>query len=472
MSLTPERTVEMRWRGTQSRAMQATAREVDVEGAIRAGKTTVCLWKENDFANTYPGIATLLARWTDDAVFGLIVPLWNTICEQAGNRQTWNSKEGCFDWPNGSRIYVRGLKTQDQTMRYSKLRGYTIARAYVDQAEELPHDIYLELAGRLSQKGYPHQITISPQAIEDTHWIAQEFPTDNSKPERVYFALSVYDNRHNLDESVIPALERLYPASHPKHKTLIQGVRGMNVVGVPVYQAAFVRQLHEGPAEYDPRLPLDMGLDFGKHHPCVVFRQTSALGQVRYLGGILGQSLYLDDFIDLVLRYRAEWFPNPVELRECCDPAGASDTSHGTQGAVKSLHAKGVHPMSQPDANSPAIRLAMVERIASRMRRRAANREEALLVSHSDRWLRISAQSTMVDRFLADGFEAGYVWDEHMVSVNNKQVRKPKKDGWYEHGQNCAEYLELHFGDGAPRKKADVSKALTVPGGPMSWLGT
>ena len=32
------------------------------------------------------------------------------------------------------------------------------------------------------------------------------------------------------------------------------------------------------------------------------------------------------------------------------------------------------------------------------------------------------------------------------MSTGNKQVRKPKKDGWYEHGQNCAEYLELTFG--------------------------
>lgn len=457
-----ERTVRMRWRGKQSAVLLDHTRERDVEGAIRAGKTTVCLWAEHEAARTWPGIPILLARWTDEAVYGLIVPLWNAICEQAGDRQIWNSKESCFDWPNGTRIYIRGLKSQDQTLRYSKLRGYTIARAYVDQAEELPRDIYLELAGRLSAPGFPHQITISPQAIEDTHWIAQEFPADNANPDRKYFALSIYDNAHNLDPSVIPALERLYPPSHPKHRTLIQGIRGMNVTGEPVYGGAFVRQLHEAPAEYDPKLPLDMALDFGKHHPCVVFRQTSAFGQVRFLGGILGQQLYLDPFIDLVLKYRAEWFPDPCEIRECCDPAGAADTSHGTEGAVKTLLKKGLHARSQPDSNSPIIRLAIVERLADLMRKRAANRQEALVVSNSERWLRISSQATLVDRFLADGFEAGYVWDEHMVSVGNKQVRKPKKDGWYEHGQNCAEYLELNFGS-APRKAPEKAPAPYVP---------
>jgi hypothetical protein len=31
-----------------------------------------------------------------------------------------------------------------------------------------------------------------------------------------------------------------------------------------------------------------------------------------------------------------------------------------------------------------------------------------------------------------------------MASVGSKQMRKPKKDGWFEHGMNCAEYLELN----------------------------
>jgi hypothetical protein len=25
------------------------------------------------------------------------------------------------------------------------------------------------------------------------------------------------------------------------------------------------------------------------------------------------------------------------------------------------------------------------------------------------------------------------VWDEHFVSVGSKQIRKPKKDGWFGH---------------------------------------
>ena len=472
-SLADPRAVHMYWRGKQADVLLSTVREIDVEGAIRAGKTTVCLWKEFEACKRHPGIHILLARWTDEAVHGLVVPLWNAICEQNGIRQDWDSKESCFNWPNGSRIYVRGLKSQDQTLRYSKFRGLTLARVYIDQAEELPKDVYLEVAGRLSQKGFPHQIVISPQSVEDTHWIALEFPATATDPNRQYIPLSVHDNAHNLDPAVIPNLLRLYPPSHPKHRTLILGIRGMNVTGEPVYKGAFIRQVHEAPAEFDAALPLETALDFGKHHPCAIFRQVSPLGQVRFLGGILGQQLYLDDFLDVVLRYRATWFPGAVEHRECCDPAGMSDTSHGTHGAIVTLRKKGLHPRTQMDSNSPAVRLAMVERMAATMRRRTADRQEAFCVSNSDRWLRVSEQSTLVDKFLADGFEAGYVWDEHMVSVNNKQVRKPKKDGWYEHGQNCAEYLELNFG-GEPMKPKKERGALFAPTrvtGTGAWLG-
>lgn len=466
----------MLFKGKHWDALTDTAtRELDIEGAIRAGKTTVCLYRELRVALDCPGIHILFARWTDTGVYGLILPLWRSICERVGVKLDWHADEEYDLLPNGSRIYVRGLKAQDQTLRYSKFRGLTVSRVYIDQAEEIPHDVYLEVAGRLSQPGdYPKQITISPQSVEEGHWIAREFPADNPHlPHRRYIPLSVHDNAHNLPPDVIPALMRLYPPDHPKHKTLLLGQRGMNVIGEPVYKGAFLRGVHEGVAEFDSRLPLEMALDFGKHHPCVVFRQVSPVGQVRYLGGILGQQLYLDDFCDIVLRYRQSWFPY-AEVRECCDPAGTVDTSHGTRGAYQTLKDKGIRCVSKPDSNSPGVRLAVIERIAAQMRKRAADRSEAMIVSNSERWLRISEQATVVDRFLADGFEAGYVWDEHMVSVHNKQVRKPKKDGWYEHGMNCAEYLEVNFGHELKRKneRPVSSGGVTVPvSGPFAWAG-
>ena len=75
-------------------------------------------------------------------------------------------------------------------------------------------------------------------------------------------------------------------------------------------------------------------------------------------------------------------------------------------------------------------------------------------------------------KFLADGFEAGYVWDEHFVSVGSKQIRKPKKDGWFEHGQNCHEYLELNFGLAPykPKRAVTVAPPPEVLPGDHGWM--
>ena len=93
----------------------------------------------------------------------------------------------------------------------------------------------------------------------------------------------------------------------------------------------------------------------------------------------------------------------------------------------------------------------------------------------ASRWLRVSYDGAEPMPFVADALEAGYVWDEHMVSVGNKQVRKPKKDGWFEHGMNCTEYLELNFGADQPTQeetdKAKRQTSLSQPPPTGSWMG-
>lgn len=453
------REVVMRWRGPIADFLQDETPEIDLEGALSSGKTTACLWKVFNSLHAHPGIHWWIGRYGDGETQTKVRPAFEAVCQAAGSVPAWNAKELSYDFPNGSKCFAYGLKSPDALSRYSKMRGMGVAGIYNDQTEELPEDFSLELRLRLRQPGFPHQLIFSPNPPNVTHWLAQQFPTDNHLPNRKYYAISIHDNAHNLPPELLAAALAAYPPEHAKHRSVILGLRGMNVSGDPVYKGAFVRGLHEVPLRFDRELPLYVALDFGKHHPCLVAKQVSPLGQARFLGGILGQRLYLDDFLALGQQKLGEWFPG-ARVEWCCDPAGASDTSHGTAGAVKTLAAYGIHPRYVPDSNSPAVRLAMVERMAAQMRKRCADRSEAFQVnSDKDRWLTISEQSTTADTFLADGFEAGYVWDEHMVSVGNKQVRKPKKDGWYEHGQNCAEYLEVNFGSEPIRPKPGVDRS-------------
>jgi hypothetical protein len=469
----------LRFFGAHARVFHDEARELDVEGAVRAGKTWLCLTKILHACVSHPGMHWMIARWSDGDTTEQLKPTFVQLCDIAGLRVEWHADERYYKFANGSLVYVMGLFSQDQARRYAKMRGKTLAGVYVDQAEEIPEpDIYDELVVRLSQPGYPRQIILSPQTVRGDHWIADYFPDtpDRQRPGTSYYALSTFDNAHNLDAGWIADQETRMPPGTPQHTTLLLGRRGAVVIGDPVYggaksgPGAFVRSRHEVACAYDPRLALEIALDFGRHHPCAVCRQVSALGQVRYLGGLLGLDLGLSSFLDVVLRYVNVWFPAPIEVRWCGDPAALSNPIGVDMPSLLREH--GIHARFIAESNSPLIRLATIERTMKLMRERDLAGNEAFLVARDDRWVQVSAHGVTQFRFLADALEFGYVWDKHTVSVANKPVRRPLKDGWYDHGMNCLEYLEANFGARQSRQPdPDTGPKVQPYRGHMSWAG-
>ena len=157
------------------------------------------------------------------------------ICRQAGITIDWDSTEMCDVFPEvdgkRSKVYIFGIKSQDQTSRYGKFRGMTLAGIYNDQTEELPEDFSLELRLRLRQPGLPHQLIFSPNPPNVTHWLAQQFPADNRLANRRHYAISIHENAHNLPPALLQAALMAYPESHAKHRSVILGLRGMNVTG-------------------------------------------------------------------------------------------------------------------------------------------------------------------------------------------------------------------------------------------------
>lgn len=462
--------LRMTFKGPVGAFMTDTTEQVCMEGAIRSGKTTAALWKVLASCLQQPGIKWLMCRYSDGDTASKLRPVFERICVDAGVPYTWNAQGRFYSLPNESVVYAFGIKAQSLAERYAKFRGVTLACIYNDQTEELPEDIYEELVGRLSQQGnFVRQIILTPNPMEEDSWIAQRFPEANNIKHRWYYRVSLYDNAHNLDQDTIDRLERMYPTGHAKHKPMILGQRGMNVIGKPVYgpltphqpeTAAFIRPKHERALALDPDLPLYEGIDYGRSHPCVVWAQYTPWGALNVLGGIMGQHLYLEDFAPIVQTYRQMWFGQALEVQTCCDPAGNNQGLH--YNGMKVLEDLGFHVTSKSDSNSPAVRLAMVERIASHMRRRTPQ-GEAFAIDDS-RWLRVQVDmpQPVKHRFLADGCEAGYVWDQHMVSVGNKPMRKPKKDGWYDHGQNCLEYIEHNFGGVQPTLEQAARHAARV----------
>ena len=265
----------------------------------------------------------------------------------------------------------------------------------------------------------------------------------------------------------------------------------MNVSGKPVYgppqlgaPPVFVRAIHERATKFNAALPLLESIDFGKRHPCCLWAQFTPYGGLEILGGIMGLDLFLEDVVPIWQHYRDEWFPQATTRQTCCDPAGSHASSHGLRGSgVQYLRdqrmddGRGEQVPMYPSivfvdaSNAPDVRTTAIQRLAGYMRQRTAQGEAFAI--DLDRFLVVGAQSVRSLKFLADGCEAGYVWSPQFVSVGNKQFQVPIKDGYYEHGQNCLEYLEVNFGRKArqPPTKHEPPPSGPRPLGPASWMG-
>lgn len=448
---------------------QPTTRFLDVEGALRSAKTWTVLIAIRSVLADAPGIHWAMARWTEGDLNQKLLPDWRNVCALMGlSPGTWNAKESCYDFDNASRIYAVHLKRAQTDNRYAAVRGLTVAGFYLDQAEELTQaeDVYVECALRLSQPGYAQQIVISPNPVPETHWIAKRWPVRNTHADHRYIRVAMRDNRHNLDPATIAAAEALYPVGHPLRATKLDGRRGLEVRGTPVYSGAFSRSRHvqaDLPLWRD--LPLYESYDYGFHHPCVVWFQWAPWGHLRVLGGVMGSDLHLDRFLPIVERYRGLWFPERGRLQVTCDPAGANENAQGLRGTPVGLLAdwyrehgertddgRPVVPIFQTDANHPERRVAATQKAATYFQRRVHG-VEAFLVD-PERWVLAELNDERHDSFFIDGLEAGYVLEDeprHSAKLGTYSV--PKKDGWFEHAMNCFEYglqsfvLDLPLGD-------------------------
>lgn len=480
--------MSIEFRGQHAAFLHDETSEIDLEGALSSGKTVVCLWKELEALRKWPGIWILICRWTDDAVRTLLRPQFEQLGRLHGTTLKWHDKENYYQLENGSKVYAFGLKTQSQDpeQRYGKIRGLPVSRIYADQPEQFPSDIASELRFRLRPDieaaarkiEYPRQLTFSPNPPNDDHWLAKQFPTNNRLKNRRYYALSIFDNAHNLPEGMIEQALQTYPPEHPKHRTMILGERGMNVTGEAIYENIFDRVAHVRVCEPSRDLPLLEAFECGRHNPVWTVAQRTAHGGLVLLGGIMGKRMMLEDFLPFVRTHRHDWFDG-CQIKTCVPPMGESILSPSRYTMNRLLKDAGFSATQRQNANAPDVQLAMIEYVASLLRRRTVAREEALGIHNvSSRWLSVSADGTVKEvPFMAYAFEGGYVWSEHAVSVSNKVIRQAHDDDEYANAMRCVENIVLNFCAGQQtdaerdrvREKAAGSGSIVYPTGPASW---
>lgn len=506
-----ERRIRRKWNRPQSTFLRTRAQPggptlyFDLEGAVGSGKTTAPAWKMGMYATEYPGIHMALCAWTDD-MLGPPKAAFTEAAAEQGLELDWQGGQG-EDYYEvagyGSRIYVRSLRASEERMRTQKLAGLNLSVMWIDQPEPVEEDIYRAyVPARLRQPGFPHEVWLTPNPLSESHWLSQEFPTDprKAKPNHFYIHSHLRDNVAHVGEQFIRDMELAHPPGTPTHARLVSGTRAPIVKGKPIYgPKQFKRPRHVRDVEALSDHPIHDSWDFGQLHPACVFSQLTWWGQLRILGSVEGDDIFLEHFAPLVKEVRADWFGEAATYQTTCDPAGTTGNAHGTMlNGIKILNAHGIHPVTSFNLNRIEGISYAIETIGGFMGREVVQpiftwcgcayctafapggrdgdrlphqrvvRNGQILhgvtvpafVIDSRRHIKLSNTDRVDWPVLINGFESGYVHDSR-APQGESNLKRPLKDGEHDHTQRCVEYTVQQFWKPRPAGKqleADIQK--------------
>lgn len=496
-----ERIVRRRWTRPQSifRRIRGTADGPliykDLEGAIGSGKTTAPAWMLVEYATQYPGIFMAIVAWTDE-MLGPPKTAFLAAAREAGfsvdaGNLTWHGGQGEEYYQvegYDSRVYVRSLRASEDDMRYMKLAGLSLSVLWIDQPEPVPKDVYdAYIPARLRQPGYPHEVWLSPNPLDDDHWLSREFPTNEAyaKPDHHYIHVCLRDNVANVGERFVVDMEAAHPPGSVTHNLQVAGLRGPSLKGVPVYTGYFDEELHVDPrVRFDPRYPLLEGWDFGQEKPAVSWWQyVEHLGALRCLGSVKGERLFLEDFAPKVLEIRERWFTAGLALARVrgddgvwtwCDPNGATNTSGSDTTAVSILEGYSVHARYDGHANHAPIRATAIQVLGGFMRRVAKDGSPAFLMHPRCLELVRNKYGDLEEResrLMVSAFKVGYVWSELAASDAHPNVRKPQKGTRYDDLMNSGEYVVIGMKLTVPSQQEILSatRRMQLLGERLAW---
>ena len=154
-------------------------------GSVRSGKTYVSLLKWAIFVGSMPENSEFLM--TGKTITSLKRNCLGLLQELVGDNFKFSisSKSGTLF---GRRIWLEGA---NDDRAESKIRGMTLAGAYVDELTQIPFNFYSMLLSRLSIKGAKLYATTNPDS--PTHWV-KTFVIDNDDIEKKIWAFTLDDN--------------------------------------------------------------------------------------------------------------------------------------------------------------------------------------------------------------------------------------------------------------------------------------
>ena len=155
-------------------------------GSVRSGKTYVSLLKWAIFVGTMPETSEFLM--TGKTLTSLKRNCLGLLQDLVGSDNFTYSISQKSARLFGRTIWLEGA---NDDRAESKIRGMTLAGAYVDELTQIPEDFYKMLLSRLSVKGAKLYATTNPDA--PSHWVKVDI-IDNEKIDKKIWSFTLDDN--------------------------------------------------------------------------------------------------------------------------------------------------------------------------------------------------------------------------------------------------------------------------------------
>jgi len=155
-------------------------------GSVRSGKTYISLLKWAIFVGSMPeNCEFLMTGKTITALKRNCLGLLEDLVGTNNFKYSLSSKEGTLF---GRKVWLEGA---NDIKAESKIRGMTLAGAYIDELTQIPEDFYSMLLSRLSVKGAKLYATTNPDT--PTHWVKREI-IDNEEIDKSVWHFTFDDN--------------------------------------------------------------------------------------------------------------------------------------------------------------------------------------------------------------------------------------------------------------------------------------
>jgi len=234
--------------------INSTARINILQGAVRSGKSFICLLRWIDFCINGPEGALVLCGRTDKTIKrNIIMPLQSIV----GNALVYKAGKGEVQFYNRT-MYVIGA---NDDRAETKIRGSQFVGALIDEATLMPENFFKMLLSRLSIPGACLFASTNPDS--PFHWLKRDFIDRGDELDIKTFKFNIHDNP-SLTEKYIKDISSEYRGLWYKRFILGEWVIADGAVYDFFDDSIHVIPYAESPAEY-----YIVGIDYGTTNPCV-----------------------------------------------------------------------------------------------------------------------------------------------------------------------------------------------------------